>query len=143
MIKITTDLPTKFKYRYVTKLSFGRWDHSYELIGAHGGLILRVSGPHQYNGADNWSAGLELHSRTPLYGDTAPDHDMCWLLNCPCWHDGTSSWAQEYFLPMVLNGDHDRIFRAMATRADEQWPGSWDANPWVAAITFEREECKR
>jgi hypothetical protein len=103
---------------------FGEWEYSYELMGAKGGLQLHVSGPHVFDGGEHWSAGLELHGRAPLYGNDAPSHDNCWLLNCPCWHEGTSLHAQEHYLPHVLTGAHDFVFASMVRRADEQWPFS-------------------
>lgn len=44
--------------------------------------------------------GVEQHSRTPFsYSGEQPDHDDCWLLQCPCWHDGSSLYASEYAIP--------------------------------------------
>jgi hypothetical protein len=120
MLTLPTDLSRNYRYKLSLSL-LGTWHHSYELIGAKGGLNLHVSGPHHYDNMDNWSAGLETHSRTPLYGDTAPSHDLCWLLQCPCWHDGTSMYAQEHYLPMVLAGDHERVFRELVRYADDRW----------------------
>lgn len=121
MINLPTDLPRKYRYAYRVTFFAGQWQHSYELVGAKGGLSLGISGPHVYDGMDHWGAGLETHSRTPLYGDEAPNHDECWLLKCPCWHDGTSLYAQEVYLPLALAGAHDRIFRLMVRDADEKW----------------------
>ncbi len=84
-------------------------------------MHLHVSGPHHYAGDAHWSAGLETHSRTPLYADEAPSHDYCWLLKCPCWHDGTTMYAEETYLPMALDGRHGDIFRRLAFDADERW----------------------
>jgi len=121
MLNLPTDLPRKYRYKLEVSL-FGTWRYNYQLIGARGGVNLHVSGPHIYNGTENWAAGIELHSRTPLYGESAPSHDECWLLKCPCWHDGSSLYAQDHFLPMVIAGDHERVFRELVRYADEHWP---------------------
>lgn len=121
MLDLPTDLPRKYRYALNLNSRFGKWNYSYELVGSKGALNLRISGPHVYDGAEHWNAGLETHSRTPMNGDTAPDHAECWLLKCPCWHDGTSLYAQEEYLPMVLRDDHDGVFRQMVRDADRRW----------------------
>jgi hypothetical protein len=121
MLDLPTDLSRKYRYQFRVSFLFGTWRYSYELVGARGGIHLHVDGPHKYGG-EHYSAGLELHSRTPLYRDAAPDHEECWLLKCPCWHDGTSLHAQEAYLPLVLAGEHGEVFRRIVSRADEQWP---------------------
>lgn len=47
-------------------------------------------------------AGLEIHSRTPMEWQTgqAPRSDRCWLLDGPCWCDGTSLYATEHLYPL-------------------------------------------
>lgn len=126
LLNLPTDLPRRYRYQLRVHLFANLWRYDYELIGACGGLNLHISGPHVYDNSEHWSAGLELHSRTPLVENTPPSHDECWLLKCPCWHDGTSSYAQEHFLPMVLSGDHERVLREMIYYADEQWPTKGD-----------------
>ena len=121
MLNLPNDLPRRYRYQLRVHLFAGLWRYDYELIGARGGLNLHVSGPHRYDDADHWSAGLEIHSRTPLHEDRAPSHDHCWLLQCPCWHDGTSLYAQEHYLPMVMAGYHDMVFRDLIRYADDRW----------------------
>jgi hypothetical protein len=121
VLDLPTDLSRRYRYKIEVSLHFGHWAYDYSLVGARGGLNLHVTGPHTYDGGEHWGAGLELHSRTPLHGDTAPTHDECWLLKCPCWHDGTSLYAQEHFLPMVIAGDHTRVFRELVRYADDRW----------------------
>jgi hypothetical protein len=123
LLALPTDLTGRYRYKYSASLAFGQWRHSYEIVGARGGANLHVSGPNNYDDMDHWSAGLELHSRTPLYEDRPPTFDKCWLLNCPCWHDGTTTFARERFLPMFMEGDHRRIFRRMIDWVDEKLQG--------------------
>lgn len=124
MTKLPPDLPNRYRYEYRVFSRFGGWAHSYELVGAKGGLHFHVTGPHNYDGHDHWSCGLEMHSRTPLYSDCAPHHDNCFLLKAPCWHDGTTLHAEEVYLPMFRAGDHGAIFRQLVRRADDQWVGN-------------------
>lgn len=47
--------------------------------------------------------GVETHRRTPFeysLHKEIPDHDHCAVLDGPCWHDGTSLWASEHWIPM-------------------------------------------
>ena len=47
--------------------------------------------------------GIEVHYPFKPY-DFAPDephHDKCWLLDGPCWHDGSSLYFSERIQPMV------------------------------------------
>jgi hypothetical protein len=120
MIILPTNLTRRYRYKLVSAFSLGRWEHSYEIVGGLGGAHLHFSGPHKIGEREErWSAGLELHSRAPL-DEGPPSHDRCWLLECPCWHDGTSLYAEEHFLPMFLDGDHYRIFLGMIGWADDK-----------------------
>jgi hypothetical protein len=122
MLKLPSDLPRKYKYQLRVTLFAGVWRYSYELIGARGGLHFHVSGPHAYDGHDHYSAGLEIHSRTPLYdSDEAPAQNHCWLLECPCWHDGTTLYAEEHFLPVHMAGDYAAVFKMLAVDADDRF----------------------
>lgn len=45
--------------------------------------------------------GVEWHFREqPSWGKPDPDHEDCWLLKGPCWHDGSSLLASETYIPM-------------------------------------------
>lgn len=63
-----------------------------------------------------WSAGFETHSPTPTEC-RPPAHGECWALSgrC-CWHDGSSLYAEESWLPAWLRNPHDHhaIFRRLA-----------------------------
>jgi hypothetical protein len=105
-----------------------RWEHSYELIGRHGGLhfhVLEHGAEMLKQGCDPFGAGLEVHYRQPPDGMAGlpPSHDECWLLKCPCWHDGTSLYAQETLLPMweQLRGIPESVFRFLAHDADSRF----------------------
>lgn len=105
-----------FRNRYEYQARFGTPRHDWVCIGARGAIHLHISGPHGFDGRENWSTGLEMHSRTPpeYMQDDAP-HDDCWVLKCPCWHDGTSLYAEEFYLPrwMASPHDHGGMFRLL------------------------------
>jgi hypothetical protein len=53
---------------------------------------------------DHFVGGVERHSPVPVYDmddKDKPHHDDCFLLNGPCWHDGTSLYFQERIEPML------------------------------------------
>lgn len=118
------DLPRKYRYRYRMELFGGHWHHSYELIGRWGGLALNITDFGDENIkilGQRYSAGLECHYRQPpnYMSDAPPSHDKCSVLGgCPCWHDGTSLYAQEHFVPLFDGVSHDRMFRHLAADAD-------------------------
>lgn len=116
------DLPRTYRYQYRLSLRYGSWAHSYELVGRHGALHLHINDMGEKH-ADRYSAGLEIHYRSPpeYMDDKPPTHDECWLMKCPCWHDGTTLYAETHFLPMFDGVNHERLFLALATEADERF----------------------
>ena len=66
--------------------------------------------------------GVETHRRTPFeysQSDTTPDHDHCVLLDGPCWHDGTSLWAAEYWIPMYRTCGEDWVWQELESTYQE------------------------
>lgn len=118
---LPSDLPPSYRYSLRSKLFGGKWWHSYDVIGARGAASFNVSGPYVHDGRENWTAGLEFHHRSPpeYMRDLPPSHDKCHVLKAPCWHDGTSLYAQEVYLPVFLRGDDAAIFRMLASAADD------------------------
>lgn len=94
------------EYKYTQQ--FGTPRHCWTCIGSKGALHLHISGPHKYDGRENWGCGLETHYRQPpeYMVDDAPSHEKCWLIGVPCWHDGTSLYAEEHYLPLWLSNPH-------------------------------------
>ena len=112
-----TDKRPHGKFKHQKYIYTNRWDtpsHRWEIIDPDGGIHfhvqIRTKEPHPYE-----ACGLEFHSRTPRGEATAPDHLRCPLLEGPCWHDGTSLYAQETLWPVIRMhlecGDHDAVFR--------------------------------
>jgi len=99
---MTTDL-NKIRCEYKLFLRFGAWEHQWSVKDDEFGIHLHIT---DYRESDNAtmkklepSGGLEIHYRTPPEGmkGQAPSQDDCWLLRTPCWHDGSSLSAAEFF----------------------------------------------
>ncbi len=101
----------KYRCEYRYSKQFGNQHHLWICIGARGAVHLSIT---VYHDSKDKDAGLEFHSRTAT-SDEAPNHDLCWLLKAPCWHDGISLYASEHFLPIWQNHphDHDRMFTTL------------------------------
>lgn len=103
-------------HKYEWSKPFGSPRHQWSLVGPEGGVHFTAS---FYSNTVQPSCGLEFHyTRTSgKYSDEAPHHTKCWLTGEPCWHDGTSLYAEETMWPMIepmlRSGDHDTIFRAL------------------------------
>lgn len=121
----------KFRdHKYTWIKPFDQTRHTWSLRGPKGGVSFHVSlweGPegaekHAQFGGPN--AGLEFHRAfDPSGGERAADHARCWLLEAPCWHDGTSLYANETVWPMVqaMMPDHDMIFRLLEREYEDHF----------------------
>lgn len=110
----------KFRCKYEYSNQFESPNHVWTCIGALGAIHFHVTDMGEKHGeqyGNRYSGGLETHYRSPpdYMKDHAPSHDKCWLLQCPCWHDGTSLYASETLIPMWLAApnDHERMFRML------------------------------
>lgn len=106
----------KYRCKYEYSKPWGNPNHVWTVIGARGAIHFHVSdmGERKADAWDRYSGGLEVHYRSaPDYmADQAPSQDKCWLIGCPCWHDGTSLYASETIIPFWLASpnDHERMF---------------------------------
>lgn len=78
--------------------------HMWTAVGDNGGVhIWAEPTPEGFRWGEKFYGGIEVHSKTRLYefGDGSPDHDTCWLLGCPCWHDGSSLYFSERIEPIL------------------------------------------
>ena len=119
------NLPEKYKYRYEKTLFCGYWSHTWILVGEHGGMHLNIRG-YKSDKSIEYSAGLETHYRKPpeYMKGKPPSHDECFILKTPCWHDGTSLYASEKYVPLFRNKvDDEIIFASMAMDADRNLEG--------------------
>ncbi len=98
-----------YRVRYTWCYNYGHPRHSYEVIGRHGAVHLHITDMDEYaleSNTERYSAGLETHWRQPPdhMCEKPPSQDECWLLKQPCWHDGTSLYANEKFVPLFASG---------------------------------------
>ena len=108
--------------KYTMEWYVNEWLHTWEIVGHGFGVHLHIH-PYEVNGEPvRYSAGLEMHYAAPPdhMKHKPPSHVPCWLIKVPCWHDGTSMYAQEHFVPLFLRMDHDAIFYAMGEWARER-----------------------
>ena len=114
------EFPRRWKFSCNIGRTFGRpYDIRLCLEGAQMGVHLSIAGPYNYEGAspDNYTFGLEHHSRTPI-NDEPPSHHNCWLLGGICWHDGTSMYAEERYKQPFISRDWNLILHKLVDDAD-------------------------
>lgn len=122
------------KYRKEYKMTFlygNQPNHLWSVVGRHGAKHLSIHAYETMNNGIEFSGGLETHWRVPpeYMADQAPSQDKCWLLNQPCWHDGTSLYVSENIIPMIEGSlrspkgltadDHLMIFRLLENQMEE------------------------
>jgi len=80
--------------------------HMWTVVGDNGGVHIWAE-PHREEFAEKWGerfyGGVEIHSKVNIhsYGDGKPDHEECWLLGGPCYHDGSSLFFSENIEPFI------------------------------------------
>jgi len=103
----------KYHSKYEYSLPFGNPVHVWSVIGRHLAIHLRLTDIKNHG----LSGGIELHHREPpeYMADEAPSDIRCELLQGPCWHDGSSMAATEFWIPFWQSAphDHDRMFAAL------------------------------
>ena len=115
----------KLRCKYEYSKPWGKPVHTWSVVGARCGLHLSISDYGEDRiPVDRYGGGLEIHWRAPprSMADEAPSHDRCWLLGCPCWHDGSSLIVSEHWIPLWLTApqDHDRMFDLLCAELDQQ-----------------------
>jgi len=114
----------KYRCSYEYSQKWGKPQHVWTCIGAHGALHLHIHDA-QCDKYGRYSGGIEIHYRTPPehMADDAPSSDDCWLLKCPCWHDGSSLQATEDWIPFWLADphDHDGIFKRLESEMSQRF----------------------
>ena len=77
--------------------------------------------------SDHSDCGIERHGRRAIGSNTTaePTHTYCWLLEGPCWHDGSTLVAREYWLPTFIacneTGDFEPLWRKLETRCRSEF----------------------
>lgn len=71
---------------------------------------------------DKGYGGVETHyneKSKPDYLGVGSFHEQCMQNNGKCWHDGTSLWASEYWIPYVMPNGDEAIWRKLENTALE------------------------
>lgn len=68
----------------------------------------------KFNNYDGELGGVEEHRKAPAdYQEgEQPSHDKCWLIDCPCWHDGSSLYADVFFPILKFEGE-EGVYRQL------------------------------
>lgn len=108
------------KYEYSRPFESER--HQWSLIGPAGGIHFHASVSEKYGP----SCGLEFHHVRghPDYVGQAPSQSPCWLLGEPCWHDGTSLYANELWPNIeyyLRDGRHGEVFRLLEREYEKRF----------------------
>ena len=120
--QIATDLEMALATRWYQYRHDGRrFTHMWSFRTTLGGVHLHLfEAKLPSDIVPEWLGGYEAHYLSPpdyMPKDT-PSQEHCWLLEARCWHDGTSLWASEFWVPFWRQApnDHDRIFDEMIRR---------------------------
>ena len=112
----------KYKMKYIYENPHGSPYHTWTAVGAKGGIHVYVVDNGEGARGGRYSGAHEAHYRSPppSMADDAPDHEECWLLKCPCWHDGGSEYVPKHWIPNWLSDrhDHERMFKMLAVEMD-------------------------
>ncbi len=118
----------RFRFKYTYEQRFGNLRHTWTMLGAKGAIHLHITDlgeAHKQRGGVRYSGGIEIHWRSPpeYMQDQPPSQDECWLLHCPCWHDGSSLQVEEFWIPQWLASlnDHDAMFALLESRMAGQF----------------------
>ncbi len=104
---------TKYRMEYRAQWYYDCFQHFWIIEGAKGAVHFHTDDNEERRQKYGGTAGLEIHWRTPppYMANDAPSQSPCWLLNQPCWHDGTSLYAMETLFPLVDFSDPLRFFK--------------------------------
>lgn len=127
-----------FQYRFslMNRDGMPRERHDWCLIGEAGAINIWAE-PGSLRGWDRWLGGVECHWASPpdYYEGQAPHHENCWLIEKPCWHDGSSLYFSERIVPMLpeptgkqMDGsENDRMLYILRDWFDDKFAPQGDA----------------
>jgi hypothetical protein len=70
------------------------------------------------------SGGVEYHHRTPpdYMSDKDASHELCWILGGKCWHDGSSLWASEHWIPLLERSGEEAVWAELERTYARHFP---------------------
>ena len=118
----------QFRCQYIYEHSLGCPRHTWTVLGAKGAVHLHITDYGEEHGkkyGERYLGGIEIHYRHPpeYMTEKPPSQDECWLLKCPCWHDGSSLQASEVWIPtwQADPHDHDGMFAMLKNDARQRF----------------------
>lgn len=122
---MATDLPRGFRFELRHWLFAGSWNWSYFCEGRLGAVEFHVSESTRSPDREiEYYGGIEIHRAVSNADDGPPSHGRCRALSDrACWHDGSSLYASESWIPMWKHrrDDHISIFRRLAVEYRERF----------------------
>lgn len=114
----------KYECKYTYESRFGHIYHNWTMVGARLGVNLHIVDMGEDAKIVRYSGGIEFHWRSPpeYMRNEVPSHKNCGVLGGPCWHDGSSMQASEFWIPAWKEhqNDHDRMFKMLQVRLEEE-----------------------
>lgn len=97
---------SELTFNYLPPTEKNRQTHMWTAVGERGGVHIHATpSPLKFHD-EEFYGGIEVHSRKQVYvGDKEPSQAHCWLLDGPCWHDGSSLYFSENIEPMLRHKD--------------------------------------
>lgn len=96
---------------YTVELGFKDYlHHTWWIKGLGGGIHIWARKVQPEGWPTEWIGGVEVHyaaapDDSGWFDPYAPSHSDCWLLNGPCWHNGTSLYFEERIAPRMPHPD--------------------------------------
>ncbi len=113
---------SKLERRTVVTVSPGPHVHvRMQVVGPDGGCEFHFTCANQeqrsYGEGAITSGGFECHfkehSRPDYYAEARAHRHDCSITGGDCWHDGTSLWAREHWLPGMASGGEEWVWREL------------------------------
>lgn len=120
------DRHARWRMKYTKEWWISEWTHTWAIVGAEISVHLNIRPFKGMNNVLTHSGGVEAHFRKPppYRKGEAPDYIDCPYNNGLCWHDGTSSYASDVFIPMFLRkADDEEIFSELIRHAEQLLEG--------------------
>lgn len=110
-------------YKLIRKLFIYAPDHGCKEWGISGefGSISFWIERDSSSSSREFYGGVEFHyneKSKPDYMSEGSHHKICMQSGGECWHDGTSLWASEYWIPMILPQGDEAIWK----RLEQEYP---------------------
>ena len=96
-------IPDGLIWQYQMIIRAGHLSHCWSIKGDRGGIHVNAWWSDFGGRSDHWIGGVEGHSPVPqeYSPDSPPSQEHCWLLEKPCWHDGSSLQFSEQIAPYL------------------------------------------